>query len=250
MKRVRAALILLTRLPVSGEGLVDEDFRAATPFFPWVGVIVGVIAAFAFALGAAVDGLVGGLFALAACALVTGALHEDGLADCADAFLGTRDEQRAREVLKDPRLGTFAFVALFVVLSLRVGLLPDVLEHAMAALVLAATLGRFAMLFVARALPYVGSPETQKTGPVDPPTPRALVLAGLAPAVVAGLAWSDHRVSLAGLVVACALCAGVVAFMVRLARQRLGGWVGDVLGATEQLAELATLAGLAFFPVM
>jgi adenosylcobinamide-GDP ribazoletransferase len=246
--RLRAAFVMLTRLPFASPSLEDVHFRRSAAMHPWVGLAVGVIAAFAFAVGSAAGPVVGGICALAMSALVTGAMHEDGLADCADAFFGTTDEARARVILKDPRLGTFGAVALFVVLSLRVATLPTLLEHAMANLVLAATLGRFAMLVVLRRATYAGDPETQKTGPVDAPSGVDLAIAASAPALVALLAYLDHRVSEEGL---CLAAVGTVITglaTARFARQRLGGWVGDVLGATEQLAECAVLFALYALP--
>lgn len=246
--RLRAALVMLTRLPVADPSLEEAHFKASALFFPWVGVLVGVVAAFAFALGAEIDATVGGLFALAAGALLTGAMHEDGLADCADAFLGTQDAERARTILKDPRLGTFGAIALFVVLGLRVALLPASVESAMAALVLAASLGRLTMLLVVVRLAYVGDPETQKTGPVEVPSTTDLGVAAAAPALVAALALIDGRVSAAGVALAAAVACLVGVGCAGYAKRRLGGWVGDVLGATEQLAECAVLLALAALP--
>jgi adenosylcobinamide-GDP ribazoletransferase len=245
VKRLRAALILLTRLPISGEGLDASHFRASSALHPLVGVLVGGIAAFAYVVGSAIEHVVGALFAVAASALVTGAMHEDGLADCADAFLGTQDPEKTREILKDPRLGTFGAVALFVVLGLRVALLPTTLEHAMAALVLAASLGRLAMLVVVRLLPYAGTEATQKTGAIEAPTPLGFALAALAPLGVAVLAALDGRVTPFGVVGAFVGACVVPLGTARMAKARLGGWVGDVLGATEQLAECSALFFLA-----
>lgn len=246
--RLRAAFVMLTRLPLASPSLEEVHFRRSAAMHPWVGVVVGVVAAFAFAVGSAAGPVVGGICALAMSALITGAMHEDGLADCADAFFGTTDEARARVILKDPRLGTFGAVALFVVLSLRVATLPSQVELAMANLVLAATLGRFAMLVVLRRAAYAGDPETQKTGPIDAPTAADLLIAALAPTLVAALAYIDHRVSEAGLGLALigAVLTGLA--IARFARERLGGWVGDVLGATEQLAECAVLFALLALP--
>jgi adenosylcobinamide-GDP ribazoletransferase len=245
VKRLRAALVMLTRLPLETKDLDEGAFRASAAFHPWVGVLVGTIAAFAFALGSAVDHIVGALFALACGLLVTGAMHEDGLADCADAFFGTKDEEKARAILKDPRLGTFGACALFVVLGLRVVLLPSVLEQAMASLVFAATIGRFAMLLVLRTSSYAGQEETQKTGPVDAPSGRDLAIAALAPVCVAALALADRRLSFEGVLAATASALVLALAMSKYARKRLGGWVGDVLGATEQLAECTALFFLA-----
>jgi adenosylcobinamide-GDP ribazoletransferase len=215
------------------------DLGAAAPWFPVVGALVGALAG---GLLVAVQPLVGAQIAatLAVVALVavTGALHADGLADCADG-LGARGGGRERRlaVMRDPAIGVFGALALLAWGALLVGALARLGgADALRALVVAAAIGRWgALLHAATAQP--ARPDGLGAGFAV--TPAAVALAAPVPVVLALVL----EPPLQGLV---ALLAGVlVAGLVSLwARRMLGGRTGDTLGATVALGELAACLAL------
>jgi adenosylcobinamide-GDP ribazoletransferase len=230
-----SAFALLTRLPVPGH---HARGAAAAWAWPVVGAAVGALGAVAgaaaLALGAAPAAAAAAV--LAAQALATGALHEDGLADTADGLGGGRDRARRLAIMKDSRIGTFGTLALLLVTLARWGAVAALLAAggALGALVAAGALGRAPMAAVMAALPNArGEGLAAATG--RPPPATAAAAAGLALAIaVVAAGWTG---------LAMALAAALAALPVALAaHRRIGGQTGDVLGATEQVAETCALA--------
>ena len=234
---MRAALAFLTRLPVPAPAEPSLD-RAAV-WFPVVGALVGGIAAGVRALaGLALPPVPATLLAVAAAIVVTGGLHEDGLADVADGLGAHTSRERRLEILRDPRVGTFGALALIVAVGLvvtTVGALDA--AHAARALVVAHVLSRWAILPVSRALPPARPGGAGALLRVRTPALAAGTVLGVAGALaVAGPA--DGAVALAAAAIA-ALLAGTIL------RRGLGGVTGDGYGATAKLAEVAVCATLA-----
>jgi adenosylcobinamide-GDP ribazoletransferase len=236
LRPAAAAVSFLTRAPVGRWVPVDaRDVARGAWLFPVVGAVVGGAAGLLADLTANwLPPLAAGALAVAAAALLTGALHLDALADTADA-LGARSREHALEIMRDHAVGAFGASALVVVCVLDAALLGALAETDDAALVglAAGAAGRAAMLPLARALPYARSGEGQGrllAGIRSATVVVALVLAvALAlPAGAAGL-WGIAAAALA------ALALGLYA------RARFGGVTGDVLGATAKLAETAAL---------
>ena len=233
MSGFRTAAAFLTRVPLHPSGQVD--LAAATPWFPVVGAVIGAFGGGVFALSSEVlPAEVAAALALVATALVTGAFHHDGLADIADAFGGGWDREQRLEIMKDPRHGTYGVVALVLSIAVQfaaLGSLPA--AWGLAALVAAHALARAAVLVVlltARpARPGLGADHTVGLR-------RGAVVAGAASGVVVAAvalgAWSA---------VALAAVALTTVAVVVLARRKIGGHTGDVLGALEQVAEGAVL---------
>lgn len=247
------ALQFFTRLPVTGRlarwvGYSPAMLRASAAHFPAVGAVVGAIGALVFALsGMLWPVAVAALLATIATVLVTGAFHEDGLADVADGLGGTQDRARALEIMRDSRIGAFGAIALVLALGLKLVLLATLgatgIAAACAALGAAHALSRLTPLAPMRWLPHV-SGEAAKSKPLaDAVDDRALVVAALwsVPAV-ALLAWVFGPPAALGALAAAALA--TLALM-RWFRHRLGGFTGDCLGATQQVAELAIYLALA-----
>jgi adenosylcobinamide-GDP ribazoletransferase len=231
---------LLTRLPVRPRTVVDDDLRAAVALFPAVGVVV---AATAIAVRAATGPLVGPgaatVLAIAATIVVTGAFHEDGLADSADGLWGGSSPEQRIAIMRDSRLGTYGATALFLSLALRWSLLaPLPLGRFAAAELSAHVLGRAAGVVLAASLPPVGGGEglgAKVIGPIGTGTAVVVGGTGAAAAVVGGGRWWWILFGLLGLAV----------WVVRsTARRRLGGLTGDLLGAVTQLAHLAVLGAV------
>jgi len=234
------AAAFLTRLPVRLKGGIQmHDLAPAAWSFPLVGLFVGALAGSALygfselnlhPLACAVAGL-------ATAALVTGALHEDGLADVADGFGGGATAEKKRMVMRDSRIGAFGVIALIVSFGFRMGVLAGFPGPgtAAAALVASAVLSRAVVPAVmALSRPAVGDGLGYSAGRPSLSVAAAAFLIGAALAVpLSGI--ETALVAMAA--------ASVTAFAVaRLARRQIGGYTGDVLGAVQQVAEMAVLA--------
>lgn len=253
------ALQFFTRVPVTGAlagwvGFSPAMLRASAAHFPGIGWLVGALGAAVFV--AAQAGLPGWPGALAAAVLstlatvrMTGAFHEDGLADVADGLGGSPDRARALEIMKDSRIGAFGALALVLALALKLALLATLAGQGFAAVAVALlgahVLSRLAPLFLIRALPYVGSETGSKAKPLaDAIEARALATGVLWSLPAAALLLWMH--GLAHGLAALGLCALAALYMAHLLRRRLQGFTGDGLGATQQVCELAIYLALAW----
>jgi adenosylcobinamide-GDP ribazoletransferase len=173
---------------------------------------------------------------LAVTATLTGALHEDGLADTADGFFGGRTPERRLEIMKDSHIGSFGTLALILVTLARWSALAVLCATGGAAVALIATgvLSRVPMVALMAALPNARSHGLSQS--VGRPR-RDVTLVAAAIAVVLGLVLGG----LTTLWIALALAALTFGLGV-LARGKIGGQTGDVLGASQQLAEVLCLA--------
>ncbi len=233
-------VIFLTRLPVPvALDHCDGRLARAAPWFPVVGVIVGAIAGGTLLVAAALLPLpLAAGFAIAAGVLVTGALHEDGLADCCDGLGGGRSREHALQIMRDSRIGTFAGIGLFLSLGLRWAALAALAPAAGAlALVVAHGVSRGMLAPVLAATGYArehGAASAVAGGVGAGGTAVALLLS-LAIAMLAGPVCGLLAFAAAG-------CAA--ALMLAILVRRLGGYTGDGLGAVQQLAEIAVLTSL------
>lgn len=239
-----AAVQFLTRLPAPRLEALPADWLArSAKYFPLVGLLTGGFSALVLVAAHAVwrSGPLPALLAVAAGAAVTGALHEDGLADTADALGGGRTPEQRLAIMKDPRLGTYGALALGLTLALKTAALwalPPPL--AAAGLVCAHMGGRTAAAWAMSFLPYAADPAAAK---VHAPQ-RALRPWELGMTAVISLAAGAVLLPAAGGVV-CAWTAAVGALLLaRAARRLIGGHTGDVLGAVEQVYELLFLLTL------
>jgi adenosylcobinamide-GDP ribazoletransferase len=229
-----SALTFLTVLPL------PESWKAGRPnamfwgFPPAALLVGGALAAAAAGLQWLFPPLVAAVTLAALAVLVPGAIHLDGLADCADAFYGRRDRLDVLRILKDPRVGTMGAAAICVSLLLRaasyVSVAPTVL---LAALPVAALLARAAVLPALSLLPYVRGESGIITAPESGAAGRTVL--GAAAAVIALLFFPVPG--------AAALAA--VALLWRRSWKKIGGCTGDVLGATIEAGEVIFMAALA-----
>jgi adenosylcobinamide-GDP ribazoletransferase len=255
------ALQFFTRVPVTGRlaqwvGFSPQMLRASAAHFPGVGWLVGMLGALVFfvaerGLPGAGGAWVAAVLSTIATVLLTGAFHEDGLADVADGLGGSADRTRALEIMKDSRIGAFGAIALVLALGLKFALLALLAgggggaRGAASAIVFAHVLSRLAPLFLIRWMPYVGDSGASKSKPLADAIANGALGVGIAwavPAVVL-LAWVSGGPAVIAALVACALAAAVMA---RLFWRRLQGFTGDGLGATQQVCELAIYLALAF----
>lgn len=235
------AILFLTRVPMPTLKTFEPDWvTRSTRFFPLVGQGVGAISALVLLAGERVwGGGVGAVLAITAGLLVTGAFHEDGLADTADGLGGGQTPARRLEIMKDSRVGTYGVCALVLALGLKVSVLAST---PMAGLLLLAAhgLGRAAAVAVMRVTPYAPSGEAGKWKPSPRGVRTAEVLVAL---LIASwpLAFLPQGAALVGLAGGAALATAMALLALRL----IGGHTGDVLGAVEQLFEVGFLLGAA-----
>lgn len=242
LRDVGTALALLTRLPLPGTGgrdTSDRPMAAAAWAYPLVGLVVAVAGAMAGGVlswfGAAPYGAA--LFAVGVQIVLTGAMHEDGLADCADGFWGGWEPARRLEIMKDSQIGTYGVLALVGALVLRWMIVAQLIEGGVLLWGLAASgvASRAAMVWQMHRLPHARAGGLSRmTGRPD----RPAALAALAIGLGAVLMSPGPVLGVVALTAATTLAWGL------LARRKVGGQTGDVLGATQQLAELAVLLTL------
>lgn len=244
-RRFVSAAQLLTRVPMPTVAFDSDWLRHSAKYFPLVGILIGGAAA-AVLLAAARfwPAPLPAVLAVGAALLLTGALHEDGLADAADSVGGATREHRLA-IMKDSRLGTYGALALALVLALQVAALAAMPPRlAAATLVCAHAAGRAAPVLLMATTPYAGAmtdAKLDRSGGRVPSLDAALaVVFGLAPA----LCLADPLAGLSAL----ALGAGAAAFASYRLCGKLGGHTGDVLGAACVVAQTGILLGLAVRP--
>lgn len=232
---------LLTRAPVPDPGFTPARMAAAARWLPGVGALVGALAALAYWLAALL--WTPGLAALAAVAtgvLATGAFHEDGFADACDGLGGGATRERALEIMRDSRIGTYGAAGLVLMLGGRVLALAAMpAAAAAAALVAGHALSRLSAVAVIASSTYV---RDQGTGR---PLAAGIGRGGLAFAAVSGLA-AALPLALVAPAAAAAGLGGLAlghAAMRRRFERRLGGYTGDCLGAVQQTSELCFYLG-------
>lgn len=230
------AVQYFTRVPVPrwvGHG--SAQLNGATRYFPAVGLAVGALAAASvWVLSPVFPSVLVMILSTAITVAVTGAFHEDGLADTIDGFGGGYTRERTLEIMKDSRIGTFGALALFLVLGTKIATLAAMpTAVAMTALVAGHALSRWCGVLLVWRLPYVriddstrAKPVVERIGAVDV---AVATVFGVAPLALCGV----HGV--AGLISAL-LVAGYLASGYR---RRLGGYTGDALGAAQQFTEVA-----------
>lgn len=237
----RAAIGFMTRIPVGRIDPPDTGLSRSSTWFPFVGAIVAAVGIAFWWVGTVTLGpAAGAVLSVVATVVVTGAFHEDGLADTADGLWGGTDLDKRLTIMRDSRMGTYGVVALVSDLSLRMAiLLPfgagDLVDVARV-LVAGHVIGRGAALVLQAALPQVRphgkTAYMERMRPID-----ILIAAGtVAVAAVVGAGWWAPAVIAAAIV--------PVAFVHRLARRRIGGITGDVLGAGVALTNLTVAATL------
>jgi adenosylcobinamide-GDP ribazoletransferase len=244
------ALQFLTRVPVPRwVGFEPAWLQACLRHFPLVGAGVGAVAAVVLWAGLALwTPAVAAALCVVATVWLTGAFHEDGLADTCDGLGGAVSRERALAIMKDSRIGSYGAAGLVLALVLKVAtvaaLAVDVnaLASTAAALVWGHAASRAAPVLLVWQLPYAGDPEHAKAKPLatqigGPGVAAALAWLAVLAAVLAQLQpslWIALAASTAAAALATLWCA-------RWLRRRLGGFTGDTLGATQQITELAVL---------
>ncbi|PVA06973.1 adenosylcobinamide-GDP ribazoletransferase [Thalassorhabdomicrobium marinisediminis] len=241
LRDIPAALGLLSRLPIPIDpARATARGAQAVWAYPVAGLVLGGLAAAVTqsALWLGIPAMLAAALALISLVILTGAMHEDGLADTADGLWGGWDAPRRLEIMKDSRIGVYGVMALVGSFALRwhaLGLLI-VAGATWPAMLLTASLSRAAMLPVMTRLPHARATGLSRSvgSPDNIPT-----LIGLAIALAATLIlWPAAALPL--LVVGTLVTFAVIA----IARAKIGGQTGDILGATQNLTETALLITL------
>ncbi|ASY56840.1 MULTISPECIES: adenosylcobinamide-GDP ribazoletransferase [Sinorhizobium] len=246
------SIAFLSRIPMPERHFTGHDGRLsrAVRAFPLAGILIAFPAALLAALLDVLQAssLFTAFLIVGVQALVTGALHEDGLGDTADGLGGGRDRERALAIMKDSRIGTYAAVALILSFGLRVSALAAFLPllspiGAAFALLGTAALSRTAMVWHWSRLPPARRDGVAAAAGV--PEPRATSQALGSGAILSLLLFYAAGVSLIAALLAFVALAFTVLGFGRTVSRKLGGHTGDTIGAAQQLTEIAVLGALA-----
>jgi adenosylcobinamide-GDP ribazoletransferase len=235
--KFKLAISFLTILPGRlKEAPLPGDLGRAAGWFPFIGAVLGILVAAAYAgVSLLFPPFLSAVLTAAVWIALTGGLHLDGLADCCDGLLNASSPSRRLEIMKDPRLGTFGGLGLVLAVLLKVACLYSLPPGSTwVAIPLAAAVARWFLLPAGlQPLARTGGAAADFSSGLNR---RVFIPAVLVAGILTGLAgWR-------GLVII--LFAHTLAwYMLRLARARLGGLTGDVYGLVVETAELAILAG-------
>jgi adenosylcobinamide-GDP ribazoletransferase len=244
------SVAFLSRLPVPARFFEGHDGSVARACraFPTAGALIALPSALLIWLmeGSPEASLLAAFLALALAALLTGGLHEDGLADSADGLFGGRDKEHALTIMKDSRIGSFGVIGLIASFGIRAAALSALISThggtlAASALISAAAISRALMVWHWAHLPparvngtavAMGQPQSSAV--------RVAVFSALGFALLLIVAGASL-----GSVIAMLMCAAGAAFLfIRYVREKIGGHTGDTIGATQQITEMACLAAL------
>ena len=244
------SLGFLSRLPLPQRwfGNGDDSLPRNARAFPLAGAVLGLLAGAVLFVAYKMNlpSLACALLAIGALAAMTGALHEDGLGDTADGFFGASSVDRRLDIMKDSRIGTFAALTLIVFVGLKAVFLMAIIDRAGAGYAALALIGseaasRAAMLAFWHALPSVRPGGlSDSLGQPQWETVVCGFVIGLVFLVFTLIPAGGFLSSLNALVLVAVLLIGFA----RLCMAKIGGQTGDILGAVQQIASVAVLAGL------
>ena len=228
------ALALLTRIPIRVPAHAFNRSAAAAWAYPLVGIVTALIG-YAAATAVSVDPIIAAILATAAMTVVTGAMHEDGLADSADGLWGAWQPPRRLEIMKDSQIGTYGVLALILSYALRITTLSVLIPTGalLPALVAAHALSRAMLPAVMYALPNArNSGLSHRTGRVSLGTAEVgLILGALITLISLGFDSVMIFVAAGAATLACSA----------IALEKIKGQTGDILGATQQITEISIL---------
>lgn len=251
------AMGFFTRIPVpSFPNFEEQELNHSAKYFPLVGIIVGMVGALVFVLTTRIFPTnIAVLLSMVATIYITGAFHEDGMADSIDGIGGGWDKEQILTIMQDSRLGTYGALALFLMLFTKYQVLNALPVHSVVyALIVAHALSRLCAVYVMATLCYVKLSGKAKPLAVAV-EPKDLVVAtifGLLPLVLLYGHFLSDASGVRDVVIftlSWLVIVGFIWFWWRNKIQRwLGGYTGDCLGAMQQMTELAFYLGiLAYF---
>lgn len=232
------ALVFFTRIPApNGVDYSAENLNRASRYFPWIGVLVGGIGALSYSLAETIfPPSLALLLAMAATVWVTGAFHEDGLADSADGFGGGWQKAQILAIMKDSRIGTYGTVTLMLVMAGKFSALSQITDPA-SVMILAHCLSRFAAVCLIYHDTYVREDADAKAKPLASQiSAQGLTIAALPVLLILFIMASlSSQLTVWLVLIPVAL---VTIGCSRYFNRRLGGYTGDCLGACQQVTEL------------
>ncbi|MCH8622107.1 adenosylcobinamide-GDP ribazoletransferase [Undibacterium sp. TS12] len=254
MHQLRLFLIALqffTRIPIPRwVGFDAAWLRQSSRYFPSVGWVVGAVCAAVYAgAGLIWPHAVAVVLSTIAGILLTGAFHEDGFADVCDGFGGGMTAERVLEIMKDSRVGAYGAIGIVLMLGLKLALLTSLPAHLIViALLLAHTFSRLASCSLIWCMQYAR--HEGKAKPLAQEMSNGeFLFACLSVIVPAAVIWHYHPVALQTLLLTLLLTMMLTWRMAAMFARRIGGFTGDCLGATQQVAEVAIYLGLLAMPV-
>jgi adenosylcobinamide-GDP ribazoletransferase len=233
MSGLTTAIQTLSILPIHGKGC--EDFAKSLPWFPLVGLLLGLILAGIAGCCSAVPAEAAAVLLLLAGVLLTRGFHMDGLADCADGFGGGYTRERVLEIMKDSSTGAFGAIAIALSLLIKWVALTHLVETGnIAVIIVAYVVSRALQVEQMVRLPYARATGTAASfveGAIPAHRLIALITAGIVTFLLAGLTGLSYLA-----------LAWLTAFLFGLyCRKRVGGITGDLVGATSELTETLIL---------
>ena len=243
------ALGFFTRIPVPNfVNFQESDLNHSTKYFPLIGLIVGLVSAIVFYISALIfPQTIAVLMSMASTIYLTGAFHEDGLADSADGLGGGWQREQILTIMQDSRLGTYGAVALFLMLFAKFQVLAVLHTHwDILGLIAAHALSRLCAVWLIASLPY--AKPSGKAKPLSTQiSGSGLIWAnffGLLPTLILLLLMyiatdGYWKITLVFVALLALLIAIIWWWWRRLLLRRLGGYTGDTLGAMQQMTELA-----------
>jgi cobalamin 5'-phosphate synthase/cobalamin synthase len=243
----RLALAFLTRLPAGRVECTAQDIGRAARWFPLVGALLGAIyAAVAVLVSPLFPPLVTAVLIVSFDALLTGAMHFDGLADTADGFGGGRSREDVLRIMRDHAIGSYGACALMLAIVLKVTALGAAIGTATAipALILAPVQGRWSAVFGGALAQYARPAKEDAGKSVGSPArfigygELVIATATLLPVALALRSWRAAAAFVSGTL--------AIAAWTWICRRRIGGVTGDTLGAGVEISECIVLAVFAF----
>lgn len=237
-----AALMFYTRIPVNITDYHPDLLAKSRVFFPLIGLLIGSLGALVLLISADfMPASIVVVSSMISTILLTGAFHEDGLADSFDALGGGWEKQQVLTIMKDSRLGSYGAIALILILLLKFQLLLWLLNQdallAATGLIGAHIFSRYCASLVVDFSPYVQDTDQSKIKPIANQKLSSVAQFGcLAFVVIAILILGFNQLGL--FVTACSIAALTTLVFAHYCFKRIGGYTGDILGACQQLSEV------------
>ncbi len=234
------AMMFLTRIPMPRMINHDSNMLQQSPrYFTWVGLVIGSIGALLlFILSKFLPASISIFFSMLATILATGAFHEDGFADCCDAFGGGWTKEKILVIMKDSRLGTYGVIGLIAVLGLKFLLLSSLLAlcsplQLVLLLIAAHSTSRLMPLYLIQAYSYVQDTDASKSKPITSRKLTSTEIIIALPGAIAPLLLLRPLLWLALIPMFA-----ITWYLGLYFKKWIGGYTGDCLGATQQVCEL------------
>jgi len=249
---VMHSVAFLSRLPVPSRFFGEGDgasMRRTARAFPAAGLLIALPAAFLVVIFATFDASpqLTGWLAIGLTALITGALHEDGLADMADGFGSGKDKARMLEIMKDSRIGSYGTIAMVLSFALRATALASLIETlpgktAAACLIATLVMSRALMVWHWQALPAAKTSGIAAGAGQPGESERNIALVT---GLLVFILFTLHALPVLSIALVLAVAILATVLFGRLCERKIGGHTGDTIGACQQITEIVTLVALA-----